>query len=102
MVRADGEFTGWPSIKKCKEKGYDFIIGARAESPVFKDSGWYKHGKHEYNECEYQPNSWEEPCRFVSMRIKEENKEDRQLTMFDDKYMHRTFMTNLKSQRIHC
>lgn len=94
LVRADGEFTGWESVKKCKRKGYDYIIGARAESPVFAESGWYRHGEHEYNEVEYQPNGWEEPCRFVCMRIKEENKNDRQLKIFDQ-YMYRTFMTNL-------
>lgn len=51
----------------------------------------------EYNECIYQPSGWNQPCRFVVMRIpKGEVKKDyEQLELFEDSnYKYRVFVTN--------
>jgi hypothetical protein len=96
LVRADAEFIGWESVKVCKKSGYFFIFGNRRCKPQFPKEGWYKHGDYEYNECMYQPAGWEEPCRFVVMRIAKEEKGERQLVLLEDEeYVYRVFATNL-------
>jgi len=50
---------------------------------------------YEYNECEYLPMGWEEPSRFVAMRIPKEEKGDRQLKLLEsEKYVYRVFATD--------
>ena len=94
-VHGDGEFIGWESIKACKDEGFRFIFGNRRCDPPFSDKGWYRWATYEYNECEYKPMGWEEPVRFVVMRIPKEEKGDRQLKLFDsEKYVYRIFATN--------
>lgn len=96
LVRADAEFIGWESVKACKKSGYFFIFGNRRCTPQFPKEGWYKHEEYEYNECMYQPAGWEEPCRFVVMRIAKEEKGERQLVLLEDEsYVYRVFATNL-------
>jgi hypothetical protein len=73
-VRGDGEFIGWESVKACLDKGFFFTFGNKRCDPPFPDDGWYRHGQYEYNECVYQPLGWEQPCRFVVMRIREEQR----------------------------
>lgn len=98
-VRGDGEFIGWDSVKACLDKGYDFILGNKRCSPPFKKRDWYRHKGFYYNECVYQPTGWNVPCRFVVMRILKEEKENKQLSMFDDnKYKYRIFVTCLKTR----
>ena len=59
-------------------------------------SGWYQHGEHGYNECLYQPQGWEVPCRFVVMRIRKDELRDRQLPLLDgEPYAYRVFVTNV-------
>ena len=99
LVRGDGEFIGWESVKSCKEMGFSFIFGNRRCTPPFPKEGWYRHGEYEYNECLYKPNGWDSPCRFVVMRIPKEKKKDRQLPLFKEEgYSYRVFVTNLTTK----
>jgi len=101
VVRGDGEFIGWDSVKACMEKGYYFIFGNKRCNPPFPKDGWYTKGAYEYNEVVYQPLGWGKACRFLAMRIPKEKKGERQLELFkDDEYLYRIFVTNLK-QRPH-
>jgi Transposase DDE domain group 1 len=61
----------------------------------FAERGWYRHGDYEYNECRHQPSSWKQPCRFVAMRIRQEQRGERQLRLLDNgPYLYRVFATN--------
>lgn len=94
-VHGDGEFIGWDSIQACKEKGFLYTFGNKRCDPPFPEKRWYRHGGHEYNECEYQPIGWEEPSRFVVMRIRKEDRGDRQLKLLEsENYVYRVFATN--------
>lgn len=98
-VRGDGEFIGWESVSACKQEGFRFIFGNKRCAPPFSDAAWYRHGEHEYNECLYQPQGWEEPCRFVAMRIHKDKRGDRQLMLLDsENYVYRVFVTNETGQ----
>jgi len=97
-IRADGELFSWDAVSACKERGYQYIIAVRRCAPHFKESSWYRVGKEselEYNESIYQPRGWEEPCRFVSMRIRKSADENKgQESLFEDEnYTYRTFVT---------
>jgi hypothetical protein len=95
-VRGDGEFISWESVSACKRMGYRFIIANKRCAPVFNSRDWYTHGDYEFNETVYQPIGWEEPCRFVAMRISKELQGERQFNVFDDdNYVHRIFATDL-------
>ena len=99
IVRGDGEFIGWESVKACLNNGYYFIFGNKRCDPSFPAKGWYRKGDYEYNEVTYQPLGWEKACRFVAMRIPKECKGERQLKLFkDDEYIYRIFVTDLKKQ----
>jgi len=96
LVRGDGEFISWGSVCECEELGFSYIFGNRRCTPPFPKKGWYQYKDYEYNECIYQPTGWEKPCRFVVMRIKKEQKGERQLPLFEeDLYVYRVFVTNL-------
>ncbi len=96
LVCGDGEFISWESICECEKSGFSYIFGNRRCSPPFPEENWYRHKEYEYNECMYQPTGWDKPCRFVVMRIRKEQKGERQLQLFEgDKYIHRVFVTNL-------
>lgn len=97
LVRGDGEFIGWKSVKACKDDAIDYIFGNKKCDPPFPEDGWYRHGEHEYNECEYQPLGWDKPCRFVAMRIRNDKRGDRQLRLIEE-FMYRVFVTSLKSR----
>jgi len=95
-VHGDGEFIGWESVKACRDEGFEFTFGNKRCAPPFPEAGWYRHGAHEYNECVYQPQGWEVPCRFVVMRIRKDQRGDRQLTLLDgENYLYRVFVTNV-------
>ena len=97
ILRGDGEFIGWESVKACMEKGYHFIFGNKRCNPPFSEDTWYKKGHYEYNEVTYQPMGWGKPCRFVVMRISKELKGERQLKLFKDQnYIYRIFVTDFK------
>ena len=103
LLRADGEFLSWQSVKAAIEAGFDFIIANKHCTPVFDSDLWYqplKRKQIEYNSCIYQPGGWSRPCRFVAMRILKEQKQPadqpQQAVLFeDDKYTYRIFCTNL-------
>jgi len=98
-VRGDGEFVGWESVTACIKAGYFFSFGLKRCYPPFPEHGWYWHGPVEYNECAYQPQRWGKAMRFVGVRIREDQRGDRQLKLMDQ-YMYRTFVTNEKG-RVH-
>jgi hypothetical protein len=103
LLRADGEFLSWESVQAAIAAGFDFIIANRGCTPVFDPGSWYRPWKRkavEFNSCFYQPGGWEQPCRFVAMRIAKEqtppSKQPQQCVLFeDDKYTYRIFCTNL-------
>lgn len=98
-VRGDGEFIGWESVKACLDEGFSFIFGNKRCAPPFSKNGWYRHGDYGYNECIYQPQGWEQACRFVVMRIPKDKVGDRQLELQDsDNYVYRVFVTNEKGR----
>jgi hypothetical protein len=92
-VHGDGEFIGWESVKACWDEGFSFTFGNKRCAPPFPEAGWYRHGDHEYNECIYQPQGWDEPGRFVAMRIRQDRVGDRQLKLLEQ-YVYRVFVTN--------
>ena len=95
-VHGDGEFIGWESVKACQDEGFEFTFGNKRCAPAFPEAGWYRHGAYEYNECRYQPQGWEAPCRFVVMRIPTDQRGDRQLKLLDgENYLYRVFVTNV-------
>jgi len=102
ILRGDGEFISWDAIKAAIKEGYDFIFGNKVCNPPFEASGWYKKAKKdtvEYNEIMYQPAGWEQPCRFVAMRIPKEEVskgEHVQLELLEnERYKYRIFVTSL-------
>ncbi len=96
LACGDGEFISWESVCECEKSGFSYIFGNRRCTPPFPEKSWYRHKEYEYNECMYQPVGWGKPCRFVVMRIRKDQKGDRQLQLFEgDKYIHRIFVTNL-------
>jgi hypothetical protein len=103
LIRADGEFLCRQSVEACMKANFDFIIGNRGCTPVFDPAGWYRPWKRkpvEYNSCLYQPVGWEQPCRFVAMRMVKEQKrasnQPEQCPLFeDDQYTYRIFCTSL-------
>jgi len=98
-VRGDGEFIGWDSVKACLDEGFFFTFGNKRCAPPFPEDGWYRHGEYEYNECLYQPTDWEQPCRFVVMRIREDQRGDRQLKLLEsENYLLRVFVTKEKGR----
>ncbi len=98
-VRGDGEFIGWDSVKACLDEGFFFTFGNKRCDPPFPEDGWYRHGDYEYNECVSQPLGWERPCRFVVMRIREDQRGDRQLKLLEsENYLYRIFATNEKGR----
>lgn len=99
IVRGDGEFIGWESVKACMTNGFHYIFGNKRCDPPFEAAGWYPKGGYEYNAVTYQPMGWEKASRFVGMRIPKEHKGDRQLELFkDDEYLYRIFTTDLKNR----
>jgi hypothetical protein len=98
-VRGDGEFIGWESVKACLDEGFVFTFGNKRCAAPFPDDTWYRHGEYEYNQCVYQPQDWEQPCRFVAMRIREEQRGERQLKLLEsENYLYRVFVTNDKGR----
>jgi hypothetical protein len=103
LLRADGEFLSWESIKAAMKAGFRFIIANKGCNPPFDPSKWYRPFKRqpvEYNSCIYQPTGWGCACRFVAMRIskdkKKGSKQPVQTMLFeDDNYTYRIFCTDL-------
>lgn len=95
-VHGDGEFIGWESVQACRAEGFEFTFGNKRCDPPFPDAGWYRHGDHEYNEGEYQPQGWEALGRFLAMRIPKDQRGDRQLKLLEgENYLYRVFVTNV-------
>lgn len=104
LVRGDGEFQSTESVHECIEEGYNFIFANKGCNPPFDPRLWYQPNKKqacEYNSCVYQPQGWEEPVRFVAMRMPKENIKDQntQYELFEeDKYTYRIFSTDLRQK----
>ena len=95
LVRGDGEMIGWESVEACEKEGFSFRFGNKRSEPPFAKKGWYRHGEHEYNECVHQPMGWQQPVRFVAMRILNEKAQEKQLNLLEmDGYVYRIFATN--------
>ena len=101
ILRGDGEFISWESVKAAREEGFHYIFGNKVCAPTFEPAGWYQARKKEvaeYNEVLYQSAGWGEACRFVCMRIRKEapSEGDTQLELLEDaNYTYRTFVTDL-------
>jgi len=103
ILRADGEFLSWESVRAAIESGFQFIIGNKGCNPPFDPKGWYRPRKRkdiEFNTCTYKPHGWGQACRFVAMRIPKEqmraSNQPIQCRLFkDDTYVYRVFCTNL-------
>jgi len=100
LLRADGEFCSWKAVAAAKECGFRFIIANRGCAPSFEPHTWYRPYQRsdiEYNDCFYQPVGWQEPCRFVVMRIPKEQKDGKpvqQVLFEEDRFTYRVFCTN--------
>ena len=104
LLRADGEFFSWESIKAARACGFDFIIANKRGNPPFDPGTWYRARQREdveFNSCVYQPQNWDVACRFVAMRIPKEHRSSHanqplQCALFeDDRYTYRIFCTSL-------
>ena len=96
LLRGDAEMMGWKSVQACKKAGFWYIFGNKQCEPPFAKNKWYQHGEYDYNECIYQPAKWEESCRFVVMRIRQEKANQKQLNLPEcEGYVYRIFVTNL-------
>ncbi|TVM00418.1 MAG: hypothetical protein CV087_13695 [Candidatus Brocadia sp. WS118] len=107
ILRGDGEFIGWESVEAALEEGYLFIFGNKGCNPPFDPTKWYKvrgADRVEYNECIYQPMGWKQECRFVAMRIPEDEAREGKAVQLklleEDKYIYRIFVTN-KEEKAH-
>ena len=106
LFRADGEFFSWQCTEACMKEGFEFIIANKGAHPPFKSRAWYQPKKRkpfEYSSIIYQPIGWEQPCRFVAMRILNDLKsppgEPLQCELFeDDRYTYRIFCTSLSGK----
>jgi hypothetical protein len=96
LLRADGEFQSWESVQAAMKCGFDFIIANKKCDPPFERDAWYRPWKRrdfEFNSCVYQPIGWDAPCRFVVMRIP--NQQEQCVLFEEDSYTYRIFCTNL-------
>ena len=98
LIRGDAEFIGPLTLQVCEECGFFYVFANKSAQPAFREKAWYRYKKHEYNESQYAAQSWDKARRFVIMRIKEENRQDRQLDLMDHGYLLRCFVTNLRGQ----
>ncbi len=99
LVRGDAEFIGPRTIQVCQECGYDYIFGNKSATAHWRPRGWYRHGDYEYNESSYQPQGWLAAGRFVAMRIREQERDSRQLKLYEgDQYLYRIFVTSLQGK----
>lgn len=98
LIRGDAEFIGPLTVQACEDCNFKYIFGNKSAKPVFREKHWYRHRQHQYNQCLYAPLSWDKARRWVVMRIKEAQRDERQLHLLETGYMHRCFVTNLKGQ----
>jgi hypothetical protein len=104
LLRADAEFMSWTSVKAAIDEGYDFIFANKQCEPLFDAATWYRPRKTEevdFNSCFYQPFGWQQPCRFVAMRIPkkpEEGKQTQRELFEENRYTYRIFCTNLSGK----
>lgn len=99
LVKGDAEFIGSKTIAACLKCGFLFIFANKRCAAEFEAKNWYTWNEYDYNETLYQPCGWDHACRFIVMRIGEDQKGDRQLEIFEkDQYMHRVFATNISGK----
>ena len=105
IVRADSEFYCQDAVLACKEENYSFIISVKKTVPPFDPDGWYSLANDpdiQYNSCVYKPTTWQKAYRFVVMRIRKteaENKNPKQTELFADaEFKYRIFVTDLAGE----
>lgn len=98
LILGDAEFIGPATVQACEASGFDYILANKSAKPYFGEEGWYRQGEYHYNEGQYAPLGWEKARRFVVMRIREDQKGERQLTLFEMGFQYRCFATNLRSR----
>ncbi len=101
LIRGDAEFIGAKTVEACQRHGYNFIFANKRCTPDFEETNWYTKKDYAYNEVQHHPLGWQQPCRFVAMRMDRTREEDNagaeQLSLFgSDRYKYRVFATNLK------
>jgi hypothetical protein len=72
LIRADGEFCTWESVKALLEERLEFIFANKSCQPFFDPGSWYRPWKRrniEFSSCVHQLQGWEVAARFVAMRI---------------------------------
>jgi hypothetical protein len=102
LILGDAEFIGPETVQACEACRFDYILANKSAKPHFGEKGWYRKGEYHYNEGQYAPQGWDKARRFVVMRIREDQKGERQLTLFEMGYQYRCFVTNLpgKAHRV--
>ncbi len=102
LIRGDAEFMSWSSVEAALQEGYDFIFANKQCEPIFTQSAWYRIRRRtedaEFNSCMYQPTGWEQPLRFVAMRIPKAPtaRKPVQCELFEEnQYLYRIFCTTL-------
>ena len=98
LILGDAEFIGPETVRACEESRFEYILANKSAKPYFGEKGWYRKGEYHYNEGWYAPKDWEQARRFVVMRIREDQKGERQLTLFEMGYQYRCFVTNLRGK----
>jgi hypothetical protein len=111
-MRQEGSSAGrwgvfsWESVLAATQADFQFIIANKRAKPPFDPGSWYQPRRRnpiQYNSCVYQPMGWEFPCRFVAMRIPNEQSvtpgQPLQGELFEeDQYTYRVFCTNLRGK----
>jgi hypothetical protein len=100
LIRADAEFMSWQSVEASLQEGYDFIFANKQCEPPFDPATWYRprqREESEFNSCFYKPFGWQQPYRFVVMRIpKQQAVTQPQGELFEENlYAYRIFCTTL-------
>ncbi len=98
LLLGDAEFIGPETVQACEACRFEYILANKSAKPYFGEGGWYRKGEYHYNEGQYAPQGWEKARRFVVMRIREDQKGERQLTLFEMGYSYRCFVTNLRDK----
>lgn len=108
FARADSGFYCWDAVAAYEGRGVQFIISARKTGRLveeLKAADWKRSPRTDADgQCEfsYQPEGWDNACRFIALRYKKKAKppaEDKpeQYQLFDTpEYTYRVFVTNMQ------
>lgn len=93
IVRADEEFIGWKSVEACVESGVSYVFASQRCKLPLSQCRWYRRKGLEYTECRYQAKGWKQEQRYVVMRKRKKDLQERLLE--EENYTYRYFVTNL-------